>query len=104
MATFGLDDDGYPPVDSDEFLELQMRSKLDLDKLIDGYQVMQRGGEERVDHAKTQERRNLLRQIMVRSNIKKNEDGVGLIYWDKILKYARLAVEKLDHDDIQRGG
>jgi hypothetical protein len=106
MATFGMDDTGYPPIDSDEFLELQIRSKLELDKLINDYQVIRRTtqGQERVDHATTQDRREMLRTMIARSNKHLDKKGNGLIYWDLSLKYARLAVERFNREDIQRGG
>jgi hypothetical protein len=106
MATFGMDDAGYPPIDSDEFLELQIRSKLELDKLINDYQVIRRTtqGQERMDHATTQDRREMLRTMIARSNKHLDKKGNGLIYWDLSLKYARLAVERFNREDIQRGG
>ena len=102
MATFGLSDEGYPDIDSDEFLELQMKAKFKLDNLIEGYQVIERKSE-RVNHAKTNERRQMLRAIFVASNVHKDEKGNGLIYWDKMLEFARMAVAEFNREDIQRG-
>lgn len=102
MATFGLDDNGYDPIDSIEFLELQMRSKLELDQLINNYRAIDRKTE-RTDHALTQARQKMLREIRIESNIYKDEKGNGLIYWDKILMFAKMAVEGFNKEDIQRG-
>lgn len=74
MAVFGLNDDGYPDVNSDEFTELQMRSKFELDKLIDGYFARDRKSE-RTNWALTESRRKLLRGIQVVSQVHKDEQG-----------------------------
>jgi len=102
VAIFGLDDSGYPDVDSNEFLELQMRSKFELDKLISGYEARDRKTERR-NHALTQSRREMLRGIWVESKVHRGPEGGGLIYWDKMLEFARKAVAEFNKEDIQRG-
>ena len=100
---FGLPKETYMPVDSDEFLELQMRSKLELDKLINGYTAMYRvAGAERVNHALTDSRRQLLRGLMAVDNVLKYKTGERVIYWDKVLEYANKAVAAFNREDIQK--
>lgn len=100
---FGLPKETYPHVDSEEFLELQMRSKLEFDKLINGYRAMYRvAGAERVNHSLTEERRRLLRGIMAVDNVLKYKTGERVIYWDKILEYAHKAVLAFNREDIQK--
>lgn len=100
---FALPKEPHMPVDSEEFIETQMRAKLELDKLINGYQAMHRvTGGERVNHSLTEERRRLLRGIMAIDNVLKYKTGERVIYWDKILEYAHKAVAAFNREDIQK--
>lgn len=101
---FGIEKEPYPHHDSDEFLELQMRAKLEFDKLVNGYRAMYRvAGAERVNHSLTEERRRLLRGIMAVDNVLKYKNGETVIYWDKVLEYAHKAVAAFNREDVQRG-
>ena len=97
---------GNEPLDylkSEQFLEILLRSKLELDKLINGYVAMHRlAGQERVIHGLTNDRRNMLRSIMAKDRRDMDEDGNHLIRWDIMLEYAYKAVEAFNREDIQR--
>ena len=101
---FDLLRESQMPVDSDEFIETQIRAKVELDKLINGYQAMYRIADgERVNHSLTNSRRQLLRGLMAIDNVLKYKTGERVIYWDKVLEYAYKAVEAFDREDAQRG-
>ncbi len=88
---------------SEAFLEYLLRSKMELDKLINGYLAMYRiAGEEKVNHGLTQDRRALLRGLKFTDKRDKDAKGNPLIRWDIMLEYAYKAVEAFNKEDIQR--
>jgi hypothetical protein len=50
----------------------------------------------------TQHRRDLLRSISVVDRKHTDEKGNPVIYWDQMLKYAHIAIQKFNQEDIQR--
>jgi len=104
MPQFTLPEDEKRPVfNTEEFWELQIHAKIELEKLINAYTVTHRvAGAERVDHALTQHRRDLLRSISVVDKKHTDEDGAPVIYWDQMLKYAHIAIQGFNREDIQR--
>lgn len=104
MPQFTLpEEDKRPAFNTEEFWELQIHAKIELEKLINGYVVIHRvAGGERVDHTLTQHRRDLLRSISVVDRRHTDEKGNPVIYWDQMLKYAHIAIQKFNQEDIQR--
>src|SRR5271165_7130820 len=88
---------------SEEFFEYLLRSKIELDNLINGYRAMYRvAGEEKVNHGLTNDRRALLRGLKFTDKRDKDAQGNPLIRWDIMLEYAYKAVEAFNREDIQR--
>jgi hypothetical protein len=102
MPNYGLQS-GNEDLKSEEFLEKLIRSKVELGQLIDGYRAMHRmNGVDTVNHALTNARRKYLQEINAVDRRDKDDKGRFLIRWDKMLEFAKLAVEAFDREDIQR--
>jgi hypothetical protein len=94
---FGVSDTTYPATNTQKFHDLQFAAMIELNKLINGYVAMRRGNaeSERVDHSLTIERKTMLQGI-------KAVDKDGNIYYDKMLEFARKAIEAFGKEDVQR--
>jgi len=94
---FGLSDTTYPATNTREFHELQFAAMVELNKLINGYVALKRGNAEgeRVDHGLTADRKKMLQGI-------KAVDKDGNIYYDKMLEFARKAIEAFAREDVQK--
>lgn len=108
MPQFNIEDDYSRPFfgtehGTEEFWEYMFRCQIEFQKLVNGYNVIHRvAGQERVDHTLTQHRRDMLRSIVVVDKRHTDKEGNPVLYWDVMLKYAHIAIQKFNQEDIQR--